>query len=97
MEPRWAQIRKVAVPQLPLAQLMGCLRIAVAASPPSINFISSPVRLSYLRDGNGERARLSGMNRIIPETKALCGVLIVTSAARPGDHHCRRSHPRDCR
>src|SRR5690349_18822646 len=65
MEPRWAQVRKVAIPQLPLVQSMRGLCVASAASPPCFNFISSPLLTVYLLvdgvRGDEQPARLSGM------------------------------------
>jgi hypothetical protein len=55
-------------------------------------------RLIYVVMGDEQLARLSGMNRIIPETKNTGGVLVLTSAAQIGVH-CRRHsrHRRGCR
>jgi hypothetical protein len=41
MEPRWALIRKIPVPQLPLAQLTAGLCVAGATLQGSFNFIPS--------------------------------------------------------
>ena len=57
---------------------------------------ASEIEFSLLSNYPKTPARPSGDDRITPETKALWGVLIVTSAAQTGVH-CRHSLPRDYR